>query len=146
MRATRPGPVRWTASRMSTVTFHERALYHQIHPLKLATDWGTAFGASSLFWQHRLGLGLLLGFIPSIVVPVILMLWVDLERYRNSAFGRYLRRYMSRRIEAARFLGLIPLWGGAWIHRPVVVVAGVAWIAVWWVGGFLTRAPSHDAV
>ena len=71
------------------MTLNERALYHQIHPLKLATDWGTAFGAAFLFWQHRPGFAPLLGFIPSVVVSIVLITWIDLERYRDSSFGRY---------------------------------------------------------
>jgi hypothetical protein len=130
--------------RISTVNFEERVLYHQIHPLKLATDWLTAFGAASLFWQHRPGLAVLLVFMPSVVVSIVLVGWVDLERYRNSSFGRYVRRYMGRRVEAARFLGLTPFWGGAWAHRPMVMIAGVLWILGCWVWGLRDRAYSRD--
>ena len=119
------------------MNLRERALYHQIHPLKLATDWGTAFGAASLFWQHRPGLALVLGFVPSVLVTIVLIRWVDLEPYRDSAFGRYLGRHMSRRVEAARFLGLVPLWGGAWVHRPAIMVAGFAWILACWFWGLM---------
>jgi hypothetical protein len=33
----------------------EKCLYHQIHPLKLFTDIGAAFGSLYLLWRHRNG-------------------------------------------------------------------------------------------
>jgi hypothetical protein len=117
------------------VTLEDRVLYHQIHPAKLATDWLTAFGAVVLFWQHRVGAALLLGVIPSIVATIVIVNWVNLEAYRHSAFGRYMKRYMTRRVEAARFLGLVPLWRGAWIHQPLIIAAGVVWILGCWLWG-----------
>ena len=99
----------------------DRLLYHQIHPLKVLTDVSTAATACFLFWEHRTVAALLVGFLPSIVVSVLLVRWADLEPYRRSALGRYVGRFMTRQVELARFAGLIPLWGGAgaksWAHR-----------------------------
>lgn len=113
----------------------DRLLYHQIHPLKLFTDISTAAAASMLFWEHRPGVALAVGFVPSIIVSGALMRWADLEPYRRSALGRYVSRFMTRRVEAARLAGLLPLWGGAWTRRPAVIVAGAAWIVGCWLWG-----------
>ncbi len=113
----------------------ERILYHQIHPLKLATDIGTAIAATALFWQWRAGLALVVGFLPSILVSAALLRWANLEPYRASAFGRYVGRFMTRRVELARLAGLIPLWFGAWLHRPALVALGGAWIVACWLWG-----------
>ena len=115
----------------------ERLLYHQIHPLKLCTDIATAAIASVFFWQHEFWLAMLVGFIPSIAVTVFLVRWADLEPYRRSAFGRYVGRFMTRRVEAARFAGLLPLWGGAWLRRPTMIVVGVVWIVDCWLWGMI---------
>lgn len=120
---------------------NERVLYHQIHPLKLLTDVGTAIVATALFWRHRAGAAILVGFVPSIVITVILLRWADLEPYRRSAFGQYVRRFMTRRVEAARFAGLVPLWGGAWLGRPWLIAAGAAWIVGCWLWGRLRVRP-----
>ena len=120
----------------------ERVLYHQIHPLKLFTDVGTAAMAAVLLWRHALGAALVVGFVPSIAVSYALIRWANLEPYRNSAFGRYVRRFMTRRVEAARFAGLIPLWGGAWSHQLGVVGLGVLWIVGCWLWGL--RSPASD--
>lgn len=119
------------------MTTADRILYHQIHPLKLATDWGTAAVATLLFWRHQPWLALLAGFVPSIVVTMALVRWAALEPYRDSAFGRYIARFMTRKVEAARLLGLIPLWGGAWVHNPWLSAAGVAWIVLCWLSGLV---------
>jgi len=36
------------------ITIREKVLYHQIHPLKLFTDWSTGLVAVWLCWRHRL--------------------------------------------------------------------------------------------
>ena len=113
----------------------ERVLYHQIHPVKLATDIATAIVAAWLLWQHRLWIALIVGFVPSILVTAALLRWADLEPYRRSRFGQYVARFMTRRIEAARFAGLIPLWVGAWMREPVAIAAGAVWIVGCWLWG-----------
>jgi len=117
----------------------ERVLYHQIHPVKLATDVTTAIVAAWLLWQHRFWIALIVGFIPSILVTAALLRWADLEPYRQSRFGLYVARFMTRRVEAARFAGLIPLWGGAWTREPVAIAAGAAWIVGCWLWGLRAR-------
>ena len=117
----------------------ERVLYHQIHPVKLLTDVAAAGIAGALLWQHRLGAALVVGFVPSILVSAALLRWANLEPYRDSAFGRYVARFMTRRVEAARLLGLLPLWGGAWWRRPAVIGAGVLWIVGCWLWGLVSR-------
>ena len=120
------------SERMSSA---DRLLYHQIHPLKVLTDVSTAATACFLFWEHRTVAALLVGFLPSIVVSVLLVRWADLEPYRRSAFGRYVGRFMTRRVELARFAGLIPLWGGAWVRSLGLIVVGAVWIVGCWLWG-----------
>jgi hypothetical protein len=117
----------------------DRVLYHQIHPLKLLTDVSTAFVAARLLWMHRFGAAMLVGFVPSILVTAAILRWADLEPYRASRFGRYVSGFMTRGVEAARFAGLVPLWAGAWIHSPLAMLAGVAWIAGCWLWGLRRR-------
>lgn len=124
---------------------HERFLYHQIHPVKLATDVLTAAVAAGLLWQHRLILAVAAGFAPSIVVSIVLIRWANLEQYRRSAFGRYVSRFMTRRVELARFAGLIPLWGGAWARKPGVMLVGGLWIVGCWLWGIRQRARDDPA-
>jgi hypothetical protein len=123
---------------------NERLLYHQIHPLKLTTDVATAISAGGLFWMQHAISALLIGFLPSIAVTVALLRFADLERYRVSAFGRYVGRFMSRRVEVARLAGLLPLWGGAWLRRPGLIALGVVWIIGCWLLGFVGR-DRHDS-
>jgi len=113
----------------------ERVLYPQIHPIKLFTDVATATVSTVLFWHHALGASLVVGFVPSIAVSYVLVRWGNLDPYRNSSFGRYVRRFMTRRVEAARFGGLVPLWGGAWSHRLAIVGLGALWIVGCWLWG-----------
>ena len=122
----------------------ERLLYHQIHPAKLGTDVATAAATTVLLWHHRPLVALLVAFLPSVAVTIVLLRWADLEPYRRSAFGRYVGRFMTRRVELARVAGLVPLWGGAWLRRPVVIGLGVVWILACWLWG-LNKLPDPPA-
>jgi len=113
----------------------DRVLYHQIHPLKLITDVSTTGAAALLLWEHRPGMAFVVGFAPSVIVSAVLIRWADLEPYRDSAFGRYVGRFMTRRVEIARLTGLLPLWGGAWVRNPALIGMGAAWILGCWLWG-----------
>ena len=94
----------------------DKALYHQIHQLKLSTDISTAMGAAVLLWRHHLVWALLAGFIPSILASACVIRVANPEPYRRSRAGRYVARHMTRGRELARFIGLALFWAGAW-HR-----------------------------
>jgi len=118
------------------MTFAERALYHQVQPAKLATDITTGCLAACFFWQHRLASGLLMGFVPSVVVSAIVLRTANLEQYRVSRFGRYVRRYMDNRlVDAARLAGVGLLWIGAWHRLAMLMLAGASIIVACWSRG-----------
>lgn len=119
----------------------ERQIYHQIHPLKLATDVVSALAATWLFWQHSLAIALALGLLPPIVVSALVLRFANLDRYRDSRFGAYIGRNMTRRVEAARLAGLLPLWGGAWLQRGFIIAAGILWILLCWLWCFRPPSP-----
>jgi hypothetical protein len=60
----------------------EKVLYHQVHPLKLATDILTAVLSLFLRAQHRLGLALAIMWVPSIIVSALFIRFGDLNRIR----------------------------------------------------------------
>jgi hypothetical protein len=80
----------------------EKALYHQIHPAKLATDISSAAVSLYLLWAHDLQLGLIVGHIPSIIATVPVIRFADLEKYKQSDFGKYVNTYMDRRMQVVR--------------------------------------------
>ncbi len=92
------------------MAFRERALYHQTHRLKLATDWGTGVLAAVWLWQHRLAPALVVGVVPSVLVSAFLVRYADLRRERDSAFGRYVARHMTRAVEVGRLAGCAVFW------------------------------------
>jgi hypothetical protein len=118
----------------------ERALYHQIHPAKLATDWAAGLVGAVLLWHHRLAAGLLWGLVPPVITSAPFLLgWFDrtLTRYQASAMGRYVARSMTHAMEGLRLLGLAGLWVGAWERRPGFIAAGLALIVGAWLRGLL---------
>lgn len=123
----------------------EKLLYQQIHPLKLLTDWIGAFIASYLIWVHQVMHGLLVGFIPSLIVSALVVRFANLEKLKNSAFGKYISWYMTRRIEAVRLLGLAIWWGTAWYNFAFGEALGIAIIVAAWAGGLFSTSNSNAA-
>jgi hypothetical protein len=116
----------------------EKRLYHQVHPLKLATDIGVTVPFLYFLWRHQVASALLIGFIPPLVVSAVLMKWApDLERIKNSALGHYLKVYMTPAVELARLLTLAPMAYGAWEHEPGYIVLGMLAVVVAWCNGLI---------
>jgi hypothetical protein len=124
------------------MTRREKVLYHQIHPLTLATDIGAQIGAIVLFWAHSLVAGLLVMFVPPVTASLIILNTVDLAPCKHSALGHYLARYMTRAMEAVRLAGTLPMVLGAWYHLPWLIPIGLGVTLLGWLRGVLfpTRA------
>jgi hypothetical protein len=124
------------------VTLEEKKIYSQIHPVKLFTDIVTGFGAVYLLWQHYLILAICLAFIPSTVVSLMLIAKTDLEKYKESAFGTYLRRHIaSKSSDWIRFAGFVVMLTGGWINILGLVAAGFLIILFVWTKGLIFGKP-----
>jgi hypothetical protein len=114
------------------VTLREKVLFHQIHPLKLATDFTGSFVSTWLLWRHEFLLGAIIGLVPSVAVTVAMLVWLDLTRLRDSTFGRYVTQHMTPFVQAVRLAGQGGMWLGAWLHIPWMIAVGfVVIIAAW---------------
>ncbi len=119
------------------MTPQEKALYHQIHPLKLFADISAEVISLYLFWKHKLFAGLLVIFLPSIIASLLIMRWADLEPYKRSAFGKYVRTYMTPSVVALRVLGTIITHVGAWYRKLLLLPIGLGLVVFGWVRGVL---------
>ena len=121
------------------MTFAERALYHQIHPAKLFADISTALIGIDLFWRHELPAGLIIALLPPVLVSAVLVSEGDLERYRSSPMGAYLRRFMPPWIQALRMFSVAFAFYAAWYHVPAGVIGSLALVAACWANGIVRR-------
>jgi len=117
------------------MTRDEKALYHQIHPVKLATDITASIVSTYLLWQHDLVIALAAMFIPSILVSLALIRWADLTPYRDSALGRYLSIYMTRAVQTTRLAGAVVMALAGWWHLAWLIAAGLVVIMLAWLNG-----------
>jgi hypothetical protein len=81
------------------MNFADKVLYHQIHPLKLGTDILASLVSLYFFWQHKFLVGLILHLAPPIIASLVVIYAVDFEPQRQSAFGQYVKRTMTYRME-----------------------------------------------
>jgi hypothetical protein len=123
--------------------FSEKVLYHQIHPLKLGTDFVFAFVSLYFFWQHQLTIALILHFAPPVLASFFVIALADLEPQRHSSFGRYTKRVMTRRIEAVRFAGDIVMILGGWYHSYAAIIAGILIVLAAWLSSLHSRKKSE---
>ncbi len=122
----------------------EKELYHQIHPAKLAVDIGATPFALYLFWLHELLPALIVTLVPSVIASAIIMRYADLEPYRSSPTGRYMKKYMTRTMEGVRFGGLLIMIAGAWFPLWQLFPAGILVILSGWFRGVILPAQETD--
>jgi hypothetical protein len=128
------------------MTLNEKILYHQIHPLKLFTDVSTAFASTYLLWRHTLISAIFLSFVPSLVVSLVIIRNSDLEKYKESAFGRYVKRYLdSRFIDTSRLFGFLLMMIGGWYQWVWLIVIGLLIIIFIWQRGLLFHRKQNAA-
>lgn len=125
------------------MTFQEKSLYHQIHPLKLSTDILSAAVSLYFFWIHALVTGFAVHIVPPVIVTAVLVGGVDLAAQKNSRLGRYVAQFMTRRVEAIRLAGDLCLIAGAWWHLPALIALGLLVILWAWSSGLLPAIRSR---
>jgi len=119
------------------MTLQEKTLYHQIHPLKLFTDISAEFVSLYLFWKRKLIAGLVVMFVPPILVSALIIRLANLETYKQSAFGQYVRLYMTLPVVLVRVLGTVLTHLGAWYRIPVLIPLGLMTVLLGWLRGIL---------
>jgi hypothetical protein len=104
----------------------------------MVTDVVSAFGAIYLLWEHYLIVGVCIAFIPSTVLSMVLIAKADLEKYKNSTFGVYIRKHMSSKaLDWLRFAGFIVMMVGGWNRWIWLVVIGLFIVLYVWMKGLL---------
>ena len=125
------------------MTLKEKALYNQIHPLKLSTDILAALVSLYFFWLHQPLPALVLHFVPPLIASALLIRYADLESLKVTAFGRYVGRSMTRTIEFVRLFGDLVMILGAWRHDALLLSAGLLVIVGAWCNGLLPSKTRH---
>ena len=92
------------------MTLKEQYLFHQIHPLKLLTDWARGLIALYLLWRHELAVALVIMLIPPPVASWLVMRFANLKRQRQSVFGRYVARDAPMALARSLMNGYHPSW------------------------------------
>lgn len=119
--------------------FQEKKLYHQIHPLKLLTDWITGVISLYLLWSHQIVTTLIVMFVPSILVSIIIIKYVNLDKLKKSSFGNYVQRFMTKGMEIVRFVGFAIMILGAWFNLFWLIFCGLIIILAGWFRGMIGK-------
>ncbi len=119
------------------MTLRDKALFHQIHPSKLLIDIFSAFVSLYLFWKHNLLLGLMATIIPPVLISIILITFVNLNKYKSSRLGKYLKKHMSPLAQGARLLGFGVMSIGAWEQKQWLILMGLLLIIPAWGYGWV---------
>jgi hypothetical protein len=115
-----------------------RALLHQVHPAKLATDITAEAAPGFLLWQGKPTARLVVRLAPPALASALL-LRRDLEPLTQTARGRYVLAHMPPSAQAIRAAGDVLTAWGAWRRSVPVILAGVAMIAAGWSFGLRAR-------
>jgi hypothetical protein len=114
----------------------DRTRLHQLHPVKLLVDWGTAAIAGTLLWRGDWVAAVAIGTVPSIVTTAVFVSgrFDDaLGKIRNRPGARSIAEGLSPAVNALRFGGLAVAWAECGLHRPRWIPAGTFVIMLgWW--------------
>ncbi len=69
-------------------------------------------------------------FIPSILVSMIIIKYVNLEKLKKSFFGKDIQRFLTTSMEIVRFLGFAMMILGAWLHFIWLILCGLIIILI----------------
>lgn len=122
-----------------TMTLADKALIHQIHPAKLATDISSSLVSVWLLWQHSLVWGIVATFVPPAIASALVIRFAHLEPLRDSRLGRYVARIMTPATQGVRLAGALVMAVGAWQRSWLLVIAGLAVVAAAWARGLTGR-------
>jgi len=71
------------------------------------------------------------------LVSFILIRFANLEHYKDTRFGKYIRRYMTRPVEITRLAGYALMALGAWYQFVWLIPLGLLIIVLAWLRGVL---------
>jgi|SRR5690625_345394 len=115
--------------------FQEKKLYHQIHPLKLLTDWITGVIALYFLWFHQWMIAFIVMFVPPLIVSLFIMKFANLNKIKSSPFGKYVSMTMTPMMERIRLIGFIIMILGARFHLIWLMVVGLLVVLFGWFRG-----------
>ncbi|MDE3057835.1 MAG: hypothetical protein KGJ59_07755 [Bacteroidota bacterium] len=118
----------------------DKTLYHQIHPFKLFVDFSTGFLAVYFFWLHDVVTGLIVAFVPSLVISFIMIWTMDFTKQKNSPLGKYVARFMTRQKENLRLVGFLVMLAGGWYQSWGIIIIGFAVVLYSWTYGLLYKS------
>ena len=81
---------------------------------------------------------MVIAFIPSLIVSLIIVRFVDLEKIKNSQFGRYYKRTYTKTVDLIRFGGFVVMAGSSWEQSLPAVGIGLAIIIGTWTYGLFS--------
>jgi hypothetical protein len=121
------------------ITNKEKVLYHQIHPLKLATDISVSIVSLYLFWHHMLIAGLAIHLLPPVAGSLLIMKYASIETQKSSRLGRYIAKHMGALPQGIRLAGDIVTVLGAWYRSWLLIIIGLIIVLGAWMNGLWTK-------
>jgi len=117
----------------------DKTLYHQIHPFKLITDVISSFLAVYLIWLHLIVEGLVVAFVPPLMISLFMLRLMDFEEQKQSKLGKYVKRYIGRAMDSVRSIGFLVMLLGGWFHLVWLIALGFLAIILVWMNGLIYK-------
>lgn len=119
------------------MTLAERLLYHQIHPLKVGTVVVAGMLSLALLWQRSLRAGFYVVTVPPATASAVIVTAANLEPYRSSPAGAYLRTYITPLAHLVRYASFGVMMAASWRRNVLSLGVGSGGLAVSWLYGLL---------
>ena len=110
----------------------DRVLVHQVHPAKIGADVTASVISNVLLWRARPKAAIAVRVLLPLAGSAALLRFADLDALARTGRGRYVLAHMPPSAQALRLAGDAMMGLGAYRHRRVLIVAGVAVVVAGW--------------
>jgi hypothetical protein len=118
----------------------EKALVHQIHPVKLGIDISSALVSNLLLGRGYLRAGLCVRIAGPLLGSALVLATADLDRWADTRRGTYVRYHMPPSAQALRLMGDAVMGVGAARRSRRMMTLGAVGVALGWSDGLRRRA------
>jgi hypothetical protein len=117
---------------MTSMRLADKAVVHQVHPVKIGADITASVISNALFWKGRPKSAITVRALLPVTGSLAVLSLADLDALAASRRGRYVLAHMPPSAQAVRLAGDALMGLGAHRRSAALLIAGAIVIAAGW--------------
>jgi hypothetical protein len=117
---------------VTSMRLADKAVVHQVHPVKIGADVAASVISNTLLWKGRLKPAIAVRVLLPMAGSLAVLSLADLDPLATSRAGRYVLAHMPPSAQAVRLAGDALMGLGAHRRSAALLIAGAIVIAAGW--------------